>query len=440
MKSFYNSSFFRSLAEGLINPFLSLFALSLGATKTMIGLVSSLPDIAGLFSQIFWGAVTEISKKKTLVILGGMFWAILWIPISQVTNPTSLIILLIIQSVLSSISIPAWTCLLIQNSPSYKRGAITGYLNAFSGIGSLIGNLAGGLILNKFGFTPFLFYMICFFGVMSRVAFLPVKETKTRNSFKIKNLLAKTFNFKQLKRDRKLMKFIRAMIFMNFAVSIAGPFFSIYTIQKLGGTKMDVALVSAIGVISSIIFYRTWGTIIDHLGKKTVMLSCIIPICFIPFSYAISKNMILVYIYTIAGQISWAGFNTASFAYLSDIIPKENISSNVVMYNLFTGLSQSVAPFIGGVVADMTSIWFVFMLSTVLRVLSIIFFERLEKSDGARHISMLHLAPEPFGLMYRFETFISTYSLALDGVRKESVKLVDYRRYLKKIRRIFQHE
>jgi MFS family permease len=440
MKSFYNSSFFRSLAEGLINPFLSLFALSLGATKTMIGLVSSLPDIAGLFSQIFWGTVTEVSKKKTLVILGGIFWAILWIPISQVTNPTSLLILLIIQSVLSSISVPAWTCLLIQNSPSYKRGTITGYLNAFSGIGSLIGNLAGGLILNKFGFTPFLFYMIFFFGLMSRLAFLPVKETKTHGSFKVKDLLAKTFNFKQLKRDRKLMKFIRAMIFMNFAVSIAGPFFSIYTIQKLGGTKMDVALVSAIGVISSIIFYRTWGTIIDYLGKKKVMLSCIIPICFIPFSYAISKNMILVYIYTIIGQMSWAGFNTASFAYLSDIIPKENISSNVATYNLFTGLSQSVAPFIGGIVADMTSIWFVFMLSTVLRVFSMMFFENLEKSDGASHVSILHLAPEPFGIMYRFETFISTYSLALDGVRKENVKLVDYKMYLKKIRKILRQE
>jgi MFS family permease len=436
MKSFYNSSFFRSLAEGLINPFLSLFALGLGATKTMIGLVSSLPSIAGLFSQIFWGAVTEISKKKTLVILGGMFWAILWIPISQVSNPTNLIILLTVQSVLSSISVPAWTCLLIQSSPGYKRGTITGYLNTFSGIGSFIGNLAGGFILNKFGFAPFLFYMICFFGVMSRVAFLPVKETKTRNSFKIKNLLAKTFDFKQLKRDRKLMKFIRAMMFMNFAVSLAGPFFSVYTIQKLGGTKMDVALVSAIGVISSIIFYRTWGTIIDHLGKKTVMLSCIIPICFIPFSYAISKNMIWIYIYTVVGQMSWAGFETASFAYLSDIVPKENISSNVATYNLFTGLSQSIAPFIGGIVADMTSIWFVFMLSTVLRVFFMMFFENLEKSDGASHVSILHLTPEPFGIMYRFETFINTYSLALDGVRKESVKLIDFRKRLKKIFRI----
>jgi MFS family permease len=440
MKSFYNSSFFRSLAEGLINPFLSLFALGLGATKTLIGLVSSLPNIAGLLSQIFWGAVTEVSKKKTLVILGGMFWAILWIPISQASDPINLIVLLTIQSILSSISIPAWTCLLIQNSPSYKRGTVTGYLNTFTGIGSFIGNLAGGFVLNKFGFTPFLFYMICFFGVMSRLAFLPVKEVKYHNSFKVKDLLAKTFNFKQLKRDKKLMKFIRAMMFMNFAVSIAGPFFSIYTIQKLGGTNMDVALVSAIGAITSIVFYRTWGTIIDYLGKRKVMLSCIIPICFIPFSYAISKTMIWVYIYTVIGQMSWAGFETASFAYLSDIVPKENISSNVAIYNLFTGLSQSMAPLIGGIIADMTSIWSVFMLSTALRASSMMFFEKLEKSDGTKHTSIFHVASEPFGVMYRFETFISTYSLALDGVRKESVKLVDYRKYLKRIRRILRQD
>jgi len=69
IKAFYNSTFFQSFAENVISPFISLLALSMGASKAIIGLATSLPNFVNLFSQIFWASLADITKKKKLMIL-----------------------------------------------------------------------------------------------------------------------------------------------------------------------------------------------------------------------------------------------------------------------------------------------------------------------------------------------------------------------------------
>lgn len=430
MKSFYASSLMKSLAEEMIAPFIPLYALSLGATKALIGLVSSLPSVAGLLSQAFWGSVAEIvKKKKFLVIMGGIVWSLFWIPISFVKDPYSLIALLLLQSIFSSITVPAWTIMFIQLSPRYKRGEASGNLNTASGIGCFVGNLIGGIILNQFGFVYFLFYIICFIGIVSKLIFLSVKEPTTSfTGQSLTEVLKSTFSLETLRRNRRLLNLISAIAFLNFSVAIAGPFFSIYIVKNLGGSMMDVAVISAIGFISAIIFYRPWGTLVDYLGTRTVMLSCIIPISFYPFVYAISSSLVWVYLYAVIGQASWAGFNIALFVYLSHILPQERKSSSLATYNMFTGLSSAVAPFVGGLVAELTGIWFVFILSTLLRILSMKILDRMEEKVGLRSRGILRLESEAFGLFARLQTFISTYSLLIERTIRDSLELNNLRK------------
>ncbi len=436
-KAFYVSAFLRALAEGLISPFLPVFALSLNASKTLIGLLSSLPNISGLFSQLIFSNLAEFFKKKFLIILGSILWAFFWIPIAYVKDPVHLIILISLQSIFYSISIPAWTALFIQSTSSYKRGRITGFLNTWSGIGSFIGNLTAGIILNKFGFVPFFFSLIFLVGLICRIPFIPFKEFKPRKRTlsRVKNAIKNTFNFSNLKKNKKFLNFIIAISFLNFSVAIPGPFFSVYLIQKIGGTKLDIAIISAIGILTAVVFSRSWGTIIDFFGKRVVMVSCLLPISFIPFVYAISNHVIWLYLYAIIAQMSWVGFNLAAFAYLSDLLPKENLSSNVAVYNLFTGLSSSVGPFVGGIIAEFTSIWFVFIVSFIMRSTSIYFFKKLGERPGYKPRGTPYFGIDLSRIPHGIETFISTYSLVLEEFRKESMGFLSM---LEKLRRTLE--
>ena len=420
LRYFYNSRFTQAIAEGLIGPFLPLFAFQLKATKVMIGLLKTLPQLASLFMQIIWSGLAEVvEKKKWLVVMGGIAWALMWIPIAYARTPGRLVFYVTFQSLLASMAIPAWTALLIKNSPSYKRGEIAGRLNRYSSIGSFFGNIIAGLMLNAYGFLPFLFYTITFFGILSKLLFLPLKENSSKVS--AKSMLDIRLNI-GFRKNKKLLNLAIAVFSLKFAVFLPSPFFAIYIVTKLG-SSFDVAVIAAIGTIVSILFYHSWGSLIDYLGRKTVILSCLIPISFIPFVYALAGHIAWIYLYTIIGSMSWAGFNLAEFAYLSDVVPEKRMSSHIAYYNLLTGVSIATAPFIGGLIASFTSIPTVFLISTIGRILSIYLFDRLEEKTGIKPQRLFNFNFETFGLFERLDTFAATYSMAIEGVRKEVDKV-----------------
>lgn len=437
IKSFYTSNFFGSLADALISPFIPVFALALGATKALIGLTSTLPTLSNLFSQLFWGSLSESTgKRSVLIIFGGLAWSIMWIPIALVQDPLQLILLLSVQSLLSAASLPAWTTLFIQMIPSYKRAYMTSNLNLVGSGGYFIGTLAGGFILNRLGFVPFLFYIITFLGIVSRLPFLWTKEPRsyTNNDKSLASILKRTFDFSRVRREKELIKLMMAITFLNFSVQLAAPFLSIYIITDLKGNLMNIAIISAISVISAITFYRPWGRVIDTSGKKLIMLACIIPISFIPFVYAVTDTVIWPYIYEIVGTMSWAGFNLAAFAYLSDILPKERVSSSIAIYNLFVGLGSAAGPLVGGILADLIGLQIVFFISMILRLLTLIPLERLKEKTGFKPRSTFKPVFEPFNLTYRIGNFISTYSLVVDETIKEGINFLDIKKRLKKKR------
>lgn len=430
-RTYYYSSFFASFANNLVSPFLAIYALFLGASKFLIGLLSGLPQLIKLIFQPMWGVITEsIRKKVILIIIGKIAWALLWIPIAFVKNPIHLILLVTLQSFFTAALTPAWTSLLIKIIPSYKRGKAKANINVFSESGAFFGSLIGGFLLNKFGFIPFVFYMACFFSILSRIPFGIAEEPKSvvfkRN---LKSILRESYNISQIFKFKELAKLAISISFLHFACSLAGPFFSVYIIEGLGGSKLDIAIISAIGSISAIAFYKPWGTLVDFLGRKTVMLSCIIPISFLPFIYFITPNVFLLYLYAFIVNMSWSGFNLAVFAYLADVIPKEKTPSLISLYNLFTGITSIIGPIIGGFLAEILSIKFVFLISTFLRFSSIIFLEILTEKRGIRPTGIFGSTIIPFDITYRIEGFLTTYSLVFQEV-KRSKTITFFRRLI----------
>jgi MFS family permease len=433
IKSFYTSQFFRSLAEAMISPFLSVYFIFLGATKALVGLASSLPELASLFSQLFWGSLSEgINRKSILIILGGIAWALIWIPIALTKDPIQLILLLTVQAIISAASIPAWTGLLIRLVPGYKIASAQGNLNVIGNFASLTGTLIAGLLLNQFGFIPFIFFIIAFLGIMSRIPFFTIKEPKifsANGEFKI--VLKRTFDFSWIKKEKELINLIAAITFLNFSVSLAAPFLSVYVVTNLKGDLASIAMISVIGAITVIIFSRPWGAVIERGGRKFVMLACLIPVSFIPFIYAIAPDMNWIYFYQLVGTMSWTGFNLAVFIHLANILPKEKMDSSISFYNLFTGLGSASGPFIGGMISEFIGLRNLFFLSTFLRLFTLGLIEKVEERPGlARRNSWLGL--EFLGLAYRIENLISVYSLVMIETLRQSIDFFNFKKHFKK--------
>jgi len=432
IKSFYISQFLRSLAEAMISPFLSVYLLFLGATKALIGLASTLPDTISLFSQLFWGSLSESTfKKKIFIIFGGIAWALMWIPIALVKDPLLLVSLLTLQALLSSASAPAWTALLIRLTPSYKITYVQGNLNAIANFAAFIGTMVAGLILNTFGFIPFIFYLIAFLGIMSRAPFFNFHEPITpKSDGSLKSILKRTFNFSRIKNEKEFIKLIIVITFLNFSVSLAAPFLSVYVVTGLKGNLIDITILSLLSAIATLMFSRPWGVVVEKIGRKLVMLACIIPAALIPFVYAIAPNIEWIYFYNFIGAMAWAGFNLAVFAYLASILPKEKLDSSIGFYNLFTGLGSSAGPFVGGILSEFLGLKNLFFLSTFLRLLTIILIERLEEKSSYKP-RFSGLTFEFLGLGYRIENFVSAYSLVMIETLRQSSFLLNFKNHFK---------
>jgi MFS family permease len=82
------STFFAALSLNLLSPFISMYALKLGATNFQIGLISSLTTSVSVITQLFsLPFVLSLRRKLILYIISDSIGALFYIPIAFVANP-----------------------------------------------------------------------------------------------------------------------------------------------------------------------------------------------------------------------------------------------------------------------------------------------------------------------------------------------------------------
>ena len=130
--------------------------------------------------------------------------------------------------------------------------------------------------------------------------------------------------------------------------------------------------------------------------------------------------------------MAWAGFNLATFTHLANILPKEKLDSFIGIYNLFTGLGSSLGPFVRGILSKFLGLKNLFFISTFLRILTVIWIERLEQITTYKP-RFSGLTFEFLGLGYRIENFISTYSLVMVETLRQSSFLLNLKNHFKNL-------
>ena len=425
------SQFFTSLSLSIFSPFITLFALYLGASKFQIGLISSLSILSSIIAQIIGTPVSlTLRRRLYFYIILDSIGAIFFIPIAFVENATQLIILISLQTFFFSLPINVWNEILVKDFPKWKRGREVGILNKIGSIGSLLAYIFAGYVIREFGFIPYLFYSATIFGILSNLVLIKLK-TNFLEKKNLKQAFKETLSFNVFK-DIEVKKFIISIFFFNFAAAVGAPMFSVYLIENLKADSIDLAIVSIISLLVSVIFYGAWGRIVDYVGSREVILASLPIISLYPLLYLISQRMIDIYIFTVLGQISWVAFNVAVFSYLS-YISESYISKYFLIFNIFSSVSTLLGSFISGLLAEFIGVVNVLFISFLLRTFSISFFSLLGNKKGitAQGIFSYFL---PYDIVTRIEMFTSIYSLVFKEAKKETVE-----GFIKKILSLFKN-
>lgn len=348
--------------------FLVAMALQLGASNLVIGLLaavgplSQIMQIPAIFIVERWKnrkAVTIVFATLGRVLLLAAAIAPLVLPPDYALR--SFLLLFCAYFALSGISGCGFNSWIRDFIPEDRFGSIMGRRMALA-----TGFVAVATILTAFGMdavqsridNPTLPYVVLFsfsaiVGLVGVRSLSHIPEPVPQPTDKVSLL---TLLFTPL-RDRNFRRLLAFTASWNFTIVMAGAFFAVYMLNRLGLGISTVILLSVLSQLTNVVFFRIWGNTADKFSNKSVLqvasplfllMILLFPLTTMPERYSLSIPL-LVAIHLIGG-IATAGYTLCAANIALKLAPKKEATSYLATNAFFSGIAATIGPIVGGLI------------------------------------------------------------------------------------------
>jgi MFS family permease len=352
--------------------FLVAFALKLGASNLMIGLLAAIPPLAQLVQIPAIYLIEKYRIRRAITVYATASSRIFWLVIALIPFLFSieaglvfLIVALFLYAAFGAVGGSSWNSWMHDLVPQDRLGAFFSRRMSFAaGLGIPL-SLAAGFYIDYWkklfpDYELYSYSILFFFGFLAGV--LGVYFISTIPEPRMAPIEGKPNFFKLILQPFKDANFKNLIMFLgswNFAVNLAAPFFTVYMIKRL---QLDMSFIIALLVLSqltSLAFLRIWGRFSDHFSNKSVLgvsgplfMVCILAWTFttLPEKYVLTIPL-LVAIHIFMG-ISTAGVTLASGNIGLKLAPKGHATTYLAANSLVNSLMAGTAPVLGGRFAD----------------------------------------------------------------------------------------
>lgn len=352
--------------------FLVAFALNLGASNILIGVLAAIPFLMQPVQLPAILLIERIRNRRAISVysslIGRSFFILIGLSsflFSRALGLKVLVFSLVFHSAFGAISNASWNSWMRDLIPQNTLGSYFSkrmrFATAFSIVLSIIIALFLDFWKKKFPELELYGYSMLFFSGfifgMIGVFFLSVTpeprmiiSEKDRSFFSSLLIPLRDINFKNL------------IIFSgawSFAVNLAVPFFTVYMLKRLG---LELSFIIGLTLLSQtvhIIFLKIWGKFSDKFSNKSVLgFSCplfIFSILGWTFTTMPERHLLtlplLTFIHIIMG-IAMAGVNLASTNIGLKLAPRGEATTYLAVRNIVNSLAAGIAPILGGKFVD----------------------------------------------------------------------------------------
>jgi len=342
-----------SFSHDTAMPYLSYFAVRLGASFEQIAWMSSLMNLLPMSLQYFWGWISDKKLIRTYWIIGGSILASLALYLlSKVQNPNEMITLVIVYSVAHSIIIPTWSALQGDWMAPSRRGSTLSRFHVIGGLMGLIGSLIAIYVVyvneadSPDSFRP-LFVIAAFATFLGGLILIRVPY---RDPTKTPDLIL-TETAKREYSDT-FKSYVRAQSFYTLNMSLIWPLFAIILITVLEVDNMVLVAFSVIGAISEMAFQPIMGRLVDRVGPLPVLIMSRIGFAILPFIYAFFPDIrIMLALQVVILGPCFSAFLITSNAMVLDLAPNKERAAYFSYYNTRIGLTTFIGALAGGYIA-----------------------------------------------------------------------------------------
>lgn len=161
----------QALGRGGISAFLPIFAAMIGLSTSLIGRLLSINILAVTLLAPFGGRIADKFNRRTLTILSSILFATVLAIIPHTNSFTQLLVVLLVQGLSASISMPAATALVVDEGRTYGMGSTMSVFFLAMGVGVAIGPIISGVIHDSFNIDS-VFYFGAIMGIIGTGLFV----------------------------------------------------------------------------------------------------------------------------------------------------------------------------------------------------------------------------------------------------------------------------
>ncbi len=353
------------------NVLLTGFALWLGASPFVIGLLTAIPTFAGLIQVVSSYFSDRLPRRKPLIGFMSVVGRILWLPIlllpfflPKATSLPLFLALYALSYLLLNIPIPAYTAMMSDLVPPDHRGRYFGRRNMVMGLVGMAAGLPAAWFLDRMlkerGQGEIGFAVLFGLGVAGGIAsfyFLmkqPEPPLHPSDTERPKGLQGALAYYKTPFADRNFVRLMTFNVLFGMGQFFAAPFFNVYAIQRLHLTYTSLQLFSTVTALMSLLSMPLWGTLTDKFGNKPLLAIGALGVVPLPIYWALTTpakpglSLFLIQAINVQGGLFWAGVGLTQFNLLIRSAPSDKTPIYAATMAAVTGLTGGLAPLLGG--------------------------------------------------------------------------------------------
>jgi MFS family permease len=346
------------------------FALMLGASNAVIGVLAALPFLGQLLQGPTILLVERLRTRKRIAVISsviGRSCLLGMAALAFVSGPLALTGMIVLQAVfcgMGAVGSCAWNAWVRDLAPEDRLGRVFGRRTLYATATNLVAGLAAAIGLDqtmegsvgrRAAFAG-LYLMGGVAGLISAGIVTGIPEPmmpKPAAVTRLAPLLAAPF------RDINFRRLITFLSSWQFAINLATPFFTVFLVRQLGYSMTFVMAASAASQVANVAAVSSWGMLSDRFTNKSV-LAVSAPVYILCIAAMTGASQIsdrlwgmayLILLHVIMGA-AVAGVTLASTNIALKLSPKGAATAYMASSAVISSLAAGLAPILGGLFAD----------------------------------------------------------------------------------------